>query len=148
MSKTEKTEKDKKDGAEPGKKSKKKLLLIVGLVVLLAGGGGAYFFLFRDSTPAPPEPGKVVALDAITVNLTDGHYLKLKLALQATIDAAETPDGSKALDLAVTQFSNQTVATLSSNDNRETQKSELKEKVVKAYDEEVMDIYFTEFVMQ
>ncbi|PPK66489.1 flagellar basal body-associated FliL family protein [Actinokineospora auranticolor] len=147
MSKDEK----KKDDAKPeegGKKSKKKLLLIVALVVLLAGGGGAYFFLFSSSEPAAPKPGTVVALDAITVNLTDGHYLKLKLALQATADVTEKLDGSKALDLAVTQFSNRTVAELSSNETREAQKTELQEKIGKAYDEEVMGIYFTEFVMQ
>ncbi|WP_026421641.1 flagellar basal body-associated FliL family protein [Actinokineospora inagensis] len=140
-------DKDKKDeGTEPKKKSKK-LLIIILAVVLLGGGGGAYFVLGSSGTSAP-TPGKVLALDAVTMNLTDGHYLKLKLALQTTSSASADLDGSKALDLAVAQFSNKTVAELSSNQARETQKSELKEKIGKAYDEEVMDIYLTEFVMQ
>ena len=41
------------------------------------------------------------------VNLADGHYLKLKLALQATDRRPEAPDGSKALDIAIDLFSNQ-----------------------------------------
>ena len=40
------------------------------------------------------------------------------------------------------------MADLSSNDAREEQKKELVEKVKKAYEEEVYDVYFTEFVMQ
>ncbi|GAA3043561.1 flagellar basal body-associated FliL family protein [Actinokineospora globicatena] len=133
----------------PEKKGNKKLLLILVLVVLLGGGGGAYFMFFRTpSEPAPPEPGEVLVLDSVTMNLTDGHYLKLKLALQATVDVTEKLDGSKALDLAVAQFSNKSVAELSSNAAREEQKKELKEKIAEAYEDEVMDIYLTEFVMQ
>jgi flagellar FliL protein len=144
------SKKDTKDGAadaadEP-KKSKKKLLILVA-VVLAAVGGGAYFFLGGSSEPAPPEPGKVFALDAITVNLTDGHFLKLRFALQATADVAEDLDGSKALDLAVDEFSNKSVADLG-DAGRKKHKAALKKKVVEAYEGEVMDIYVTDFVMQ
>lgn len=142
--------KEEKAAEEAPKKSKKMLIIIVAAVVVLLGGGaGGYFAFFRGpSTPPPPEPGKVVALDAITLNLADGHFLKLKLSLQATADAKEEPDGSKALDIAISEFSNRPVAELSSNAARDKAKSELREKISKAYDGEVMDVYFTEFVMQ
>lgn len=145
-------EKKEADGAEAPKKSKKMLIIIIAAVVLLGGGGaGAYFMFFKSSgeeaAPAP-EPGLVVALEPITINLDDGHFLKISIALQATIDAHEEPDGSKALDLLITQFSNKSVAELSTNEGREAMKKELVEKVKKAYEEEVYDIYFTEFVMQ
>src|SRR5215212_6087609 len=85
----------------PAKGGKKKRLIIVAVVLVLAGGG-AYQFLGRGpSVPKAPEPGEVVKMDAIQLNLADGHYLKLGLALQATADAAEAPEGSKALDLAI-----------------------------------------------
>ncbi|HEU5474223.1 MAG TPA: flagellar basal body-associated FliL family protein [Actinophytocola sp.] len=126
--------------------SKKKLVLIVALVLALAGGG-AYYFLFAGGTSAP-EPGKVVALEPITVNLNEGHYLKLRLALQATSDASGDLDGSRALDLAVSEFSNREVGELSSNAARDSSKEILKKKVSDAYAGEVMDIYFTEFVME
>ena len=140
------------DGAEAPKKGKKKLIIIVLAVVLLGGGGaGAYFMFFKSSGEeevVAPEPGLVVALEAITINLEDGHFLKVSIALQASADAAEEPNGSKALDILISQFSNKSVAELSSNDAREEQKKELVEKVKKAYEEEVYDVYFTEFVMQ
>src|SRR2546423_782225 len=131
-------------------KSKKMLIIIVAAVLVLGGGGaGAYFAFFSGpSKPKPPEPGKVVPLDAVTMNLAEGHFLKLKLSLQATADAAEAPDGSKALDIAIDQFSNRTVGELSSNAARDAAKAELRKKVSEAYEGEVMDVYFTEFVMQ
>jgi flagellar FliL protein len=144
--------KDEKAAEEAApKKSKKMLIIIVAAVVLLGGGGaGAYFMFFSGPTKKPaPVPGKVVAMEAVTLNLADGHFLKLKLALQATAAATEAPDGSQAVDIAISQFSNMPVAELSSSAAREKQKKILKEKVEKAYPEdEIMDVYFTEFVMQ
>ncbi|MBG0833301.1 flagellar basal body-associated FliL family protein [Planomonospora sp. ID67723] len=143
---------DAEEAKDGGKKSKKKLFIIAGAVLVVVAAAAAYFLLFAGSgEPAEepkPEPGAVAALDAITINLADGHFLKLKLALQATKEVKEAPDGSKALDLAINQFSNRPVDELSSDKARNLAKKELLEKVEKAYEGEVMDIYFTEFVMQ
>jgi flagellar FliL protein len=144
MSKS-KSESDGKD--EPKKKSKKMLLILI-VAALAAAGGGAYFMLKPSGPPAPPDPGVVVKLDPITVNLTDGHYLKIGVALQAIKSPSEAAiDGSKALDLTVDQFSNLSVAQLS-NKGRDKEKAALTKKVVKAYDGDIMGVYLTEFVMQ
>lgn len=135
-----KKKKDKK------KKSKKKLIIIV--VALLLVGGGGYFMFGKKKTVAAPKPGAVVAMDPITINLTGGHFLKLGLAIQATAATKEAPDGSHALDLAIAALSNRSVAELSTNKAREVVKVELRKKVIEAYDGTVMDIFFTEFVMQ
>lgn len=145
--------KDEKDtvATEAPKKSKKKLIIIVLAAVLLAGGGaGAYLALFSGKAEAKeaPKAGAVVPLEAITVNLADGHYLKMAFALQATADVEEDPDGSKALDLAIHQYTDMKVAELSDVKGRDKAKHELLEKIEKAYEEEVMDIYFTQFVVQ
>ncbi|GII26157.1 flagellar basal body-associated FliL family protein [Planosporangium mesophilum] len=143
--------KEEKAAEEAPKKSKKKMLIIIvaAVVVLLGGGAGGYFAFFSGpSAPKAPEPGKVVALEAITLNLADGHFLKLKLSLQATLDATEEPDGSKALDIAISQFSNRPLAELASNEARDKAKAELRKKINEAYEGHVMDVYFTEFVMQ
>ncbi|WP_203872417.1 flagellar basal body-associated FliL family protein, partial [Planomonospora parontospora] len=63
-------------------------------------------------------------------------------------EVKEAPDGSKALDLAIKQFRNKPVDELSSEKALDLAKRELVEKVEKAYEGEIMDIYFTEFVMQ
>jgi flagellar FliL protein len=135
---------------KPPKKGKKKLLIIVAAVLMLAGGVSAYVVLGTGAGAAEaeaPEAGAVVPLEPITV-LSDGHFLKVSIALQATADAAETPDGSKALDLLISEFSNRSVAELSSNQAREEAKKRLSEQVSKAYEGEVMGVYLTEFVMQ
>jgi flagellar protein FliL len=137
------------DAAQEAPKKKGKLKLIIIVVVVIALAGGAYMMFFKKKGAAPaPKPGAVAALDPITINLAGGHFLKLGLALQATAKLKEPPDGSKALDLAVDELSNRSIAELSSNKTRKAIKEDLKGKVVEAYDGEVMDIYFTQFVMQ
>src|SRR5690348_4728147 len=152
-----KDEKDDKEEKKKGGKKKLLIIIIVAAVVVLGGGGvGAYFAFFsgsgEENAHPEPTPSAVVVADAITVNLADGHYLKIAIALQTTTDAAEGVDTSKALDLVISQFSNLEVAELSTNKQREAEKAELTEKVVKAYTEEekeyVMAVYFTEFVIQ
>ena len=147
---------DKSGEGAPVKGGKKKLIMIIviALVALVGGGVGGYMlFAPKKATAEPaPTPGVVAVLDAITINLADGHYLKLKMTLQATTEAAEAPDGSKALDIAISQYSGRKMDELMSNAERDRTKKELVDKVVKAYTidkkKEVMDIYFTTFVIQ
>jgi flagellar FliL protein len=137
------------DGTKKKKPKKKLIIILIALVLAVTGGGvGGYLMFAPTKEEPPPEPGAVVKLDPITINLTEGHYLKLGLALQATAEVAEEPDGSKALDIAIDLFSNRSVAELSSNDERNRMKKELTELVEKAYEHEIMDVYLTEFVMQ
>lgn len=142
--------------AEAPKKSKKMLMIVViAAVVLIGGGAGAFFMMKGDGSKAEasPKKGTVVAIDdPVTVNLADGHYLKLSFSLQQTADAAEEVDTSEALNLAIDEYTGKTVAELSTEKGRDAVKEELLGKVVKAYTEEgkkmVMDIYYTQFVTQ
>ncbi len=95
-----------------------------------------------------PEPGEVVALEPIQVNLADGHYLRVAIALQATLDVEEEIDGSRALDAAIEVFSGLPVDEVANTKSRNTLKSELKERILELYEGQLMDIYFTEFVTQ
>src|SRR5690349_4154033 len=102
-----KDEKDKAAEDAPKKGGKKKLIMILAIVlVALAGGGAGGYFMFapKKAEAEVLVAGVVVPLDAVTINLADGHYLKLKMTLQATDKAAEAPDGSKALDAAISLF--------------------------------------------
>jgi len=145
------------DTAAPDKKRKKpkKLVVIIAAVAVLALAGAAYFFLLRpgggDATPAPtpaPVPGKVVPIDAVSVNLADGHYLRLGLGLQLTAAVSEAPDPSRALDLAIALFSGHTVAEVSDPATRDALKAELVTELADAYEGEVMDVYLTDYVTQ
>jgi flagellar FliL protein len=149
---------DKAAPTEAPKKSKKMLMIIViALVVLGGGGAGAFFMLTGDSAEAKakePVKGAVVTMDnALTINLADGHYLKLGFALQATEEAGEEEiDLSEAIDLAIDEYTGMEVGELETEKGREAAKQELLEKIEKVYNVEdkhiIMDIYFTQFVTQ
>ena len=140
----------------PKKKSKKMLIIIVAAVVLLGGGAGAFFMMKGGSkAEAAPKKGTVVVTidDPLTINLTDGHYLKVAFALQQTTDAGtEEVNTSEAINMAIDEYTGKTVAELATEKGRETIKEELLAKVIKAYTEDgkklVMDIYYTQFVTQ
>jgi flagellar FliL protein len=150
---------DEKDAAaaEAPKKSKKMLFIIIGIVVVvLAGGGaGAFFMLRGDSAEAEaPVKGIVTAVEnTLTVNLADGHYLKLGFAIQQTeASGTEAVDINEALNIAIETYTGLEVAELSTETGRDAVKAEFLEKLKKAYTEEdvemVMDVYFTSFVTQ
>ena len=141
------------DAAAPKKSKKKLIIILLAAVLLLGGGGGAAYLMLgakggKAKAKPTPKPGAVIPLDAITVNLADGHYLKIHIALQATAAAGETVDGSHALDLTVAEFSDHPMSEYSSEAGRAKAKAELLASVEKAYEDKIMNIYFTEFVIQ
>src|SRR3954453_10331676 len=147
-------EKTKPESEETEAKGGKKKLLAIVAVLLVAVGAGAYFFLFSgsgDAKAAAPEKGAVLALDPIAVNLAGGGYLKIGIALQLTADAGEeAPDGSEALDLIISTFSQAKPADVTGA--RDALKQALEKKIIDAYKtdgtETVMGIYYTEYVTQ
>lgn len=125
---------------------KKKLIIIV-LVVALVGAGAGWFFFLKPSAPKEPEPGEVMTMEPIQINLADGHYLRIGVALQLTADAHEA-DGSKALDATIALFSGLEQSELIKDKQREELKKELEKELDHAYHGDVMEVYFTEFVTQ
>lgn len=150
------------DGGKKKPTRKKLIGAAVLLVALLAAGGGAAF-MFLGGTPAEDEaaaekaeveyePGAVIPLDAITINLADGRYLQVGIALQEALAEggghAEEIDGSKALDILIKHLSGKPMSELASTEQREAVKAELVHEIEEAYHHHVYDIYFTTFVMQ
>ena len=148
MSTKEKSKAEETDEA-PAKGGKKKLILIL-LVVLLAAAGAAYFFLFTGSAEAEePVAGEVVTLEPVAVNLAGGGYLKIGVALQLVEGGGHgegPPDGAKAIDLVISTFSQAQPADITGA--RDALKEALEEKIIEAYHDEVMGIYYTEYVTQ
>jgi len=117
-----------------------------------AGPGGA-----TGSTTTLPTSAKTLAqfakLDDITLNLEDGHYLKIGIALQLSPKALVTDyttggSASMALDLAISVLGADTYNQLMQPAFRADAKAELDKQVVAAYGGLVQGIYFTDFVMQ
>ena len=141
------------DAAPP--KKRKKLLLVVVLVVLAAAGAAAYVLLGPGAAPkAPaaepePVPGAVLTVDPVSINLADGHYLRLGIALQLTEEVGEeAPDTARALDLAIALFSGRAIAEVSDPATRESLTAELAHQLAETYEGEVMDVYLTNYVTQ
>jgi flagellar FliL protein len=138
-------EKEEEVKDEEAKGGKKKLIIIVLPVVVLLAAAGWFFFLKPDKSgvaePLPePVPGLVVKLDPITINLAGGAaFLKFGMAIQPTASAVEV-DGSKALDLAIGEFSQLTIDELSSPDGRLKAKEELIARIKLTYLPEGTDL--------
>lgn len=122
--------------------------LLIGVVLLAVVGGAAYWFVLKPPGPVPePEAGEIAPLESIQINLDDGHYLKLGLALQLTTTAHEV-DGSKALDAAIDLFSGRPMESMSETEKRNALKEKLAHELEESYHGDVMEVYFTEFVTQ
>lgn len=158
---------------EPAKKRRglKKLLipvvaLALGVVVgpKLLGGGAASGEPATESTTSTTTPGPVVTLEPITLNLADGHLLKVGLALQisaAWLDEHGQMTGTeepaltdptrgyaRALDAAIGAFSSRTMSELMEASGREGVRSELAARLGELYGGEIETVYLYEFVMQ
>jgi flagellar FliL protein len=127
-------------------------VLVLALVALVAAGAVAAWFFLRtpdaEAAPPPPEPGAVLQVDPVSLNLADGHYLRLGLGLQLTADVEEAPDPARALDLAIALFSGRPVQEVSDPATRDELKAQLAEQLREAYEGEVLDVYLTEYVTQ
>lgn len=133
---------------------------LIGLVLaalLLAGAGAGYWFLMgpgasADSaaveTEPAPEPGEVMPVEPVSINLADGRYLRVGLGLQLSAEVEEELDPSKALDRAISLFSGRSIDEVTSAEGRLLLKAELTRQLQEVYHGEVLEVYFTEYVTQ
>ena len=147
------------------------VVLAVGLLgggFFMGGKGGAGTAVAAAPPPAASEQaeeagdhGPIQDLEPITLNLADGRFLKVGIALQmAEVEGGGEEEGgeevpaAKALDIAITLLGSYTMDELADPDEREKVKHELSELVAEAYvdpetnEPTVTKVYFTEFVMQ
>ena len=110
--------------------------------------------------PEPPVPGAVVKMEPMTISLADGSYLKVGIGLQLIEGSGdpklwtETNRGLRAQNVAVRVLGARTSAQLSPGKPRDEAQAELRRQVAVAFasedgtETEVIDVLFTEFVMQ
>ena len=99
------------------------------------------------------ERGEVLEMDPLTVNLADGHYLKVGVALQLKLGGVAATDkdngtGARALDMAIAALSPHTMAQLTQSNVRNSLKQKLGYDTCMAYQGTALTVYFTDFVMQ
>lgn len=132
---------------------KKGLLVVVGVVVVLAVAAAAWFLLLapEGQSTAEPEPvvlGEVLQVEPVSLNLANGRYLRLGIALQLTAEVEEAVDTARALDQAIALFSGRDIAEVSDPAVRDQLKAELAAQLTETYHGEVVDVYLTEYVTQ
>lgn len=149
------------EGAEDAKpkKSKKKLFIIIAVLVLLIGGYEAKSILMKPHYKAGQKVplGKILPLDQLTVNLSDGHLVQASISLQLT--AVASPGGLSADlprfdDAAITILGEQTDQSLLKPAVRAEVKQEILQQcqqiagTTDGAAEKVSAVYYTGFVIQ
>lgn len=126
----------------------KKKIVLLALVMALVAAGFWFAFMRPADAAKTPEPGEVMMLEPVHVNLAGGAYLKVAVALQMSADAGGhgEPNGAAALDLVISEFSQANPAAVATK--RAEFKKSLEKKVIKEYHGDVLKIYFTEYVTQ
>ncbi len=145
--------------------------LILGAGFVLGGrlsGGAATAEPAADAAeeePAEPTIDEIVDLDPLNINLADGHYLRIAIAIgvhhgeeaeedggggHGASDAEAEPsiETAPATDLVLTTFSGRQMPDLSSPEGRERARHDLLDGLVEFYGEDIVTVLFTEFVMQ
>lgn len=156
---------DEEDEKKSGGNKKLVIILVAALaVVLVAGGVVVMTLLNSQKAQAEPDPatvnGAVYSMEEpMTLNLSDGKFLKMNMAIQmskagdealveAGGDPAVGPDLSKARDAAIGVLSTYKYDELLKPEKKAEAQKKLGDEVKQRYEGEVIDVYFTEFVMQ
>ncbi len=138
--------------------SKKKLVVIV-VAALVVVAAAAYFLVLAPGgdgkdADAPPKVVAVVQFEPHSLNLADGHYLRLGFALELAKTGGghgggDELDAAPALDAAIAVFSGRTVAEVTDPAAREQMRAELLAKVQEHYGEDVVvGVKFSDYVTQ
>ena len=172
MAKEEEGKEEAKEGGEAkAGGSKKMLIIIIVVVILVLGGGAGAFFALSGKEPAEGEeegdadveeeedtgeealPGAVFPLETFIVNLgVKGSFLKT--AIQLEFASPEIPhtlenDVPKLRDAIIKILTSKTSADVLTVDGKEKIREEVKKAVNEALgSEDVVQIYFTEFIVQ
>jgi flagellar FliL protein len=133
---------------------------VIIVVVLVAAGLGAKMTVLKK--PPAEEAGgatttlaggELVAVEAMSVNLADGHYLKVGVAIELVEgeqakEFEKSGETNKIRDLIISAASTRGAAELSTPEGKEAFKEELDHGAAELYEESYHGIYLTDFVMQ
>ncbi|MGE0879197.1 MAG: flagellar basal body-associated protein FliL [Acidimicrobiia bacterium] len=168
-----KSKKGKKDkGDDEGGKSNlvPAIVLALGLIVggkMIGGGKGAAtaapvpaahgaeapLDCAVEDIKAPPKEGIVYPIESFPINLKDGHYLKVGIALKLTAGIEkklfeEEGHYVMAKDVAIAVLGGRDPAEFGSPQAIEAAKEKITEEVRPLFECKVIEVLFTEFVTQ
>jgi flagellar protein FliL len=166
---------DKSKKGKKAKKDKSGRSNLVPAIVLAIGVAAAGYFMGSGGTSAEavapagaetieaaPVPGEFVEVEPMTLNLDGGRFLRVGVSF-LTVEGFEAIDGdphkgeparfypehaSKLRDQLIAMFGGREVSTLLGAEGLEAAKTELLERANVVLDDQVLEVYFVEFVMQ
>jgi flagellar protein FliL len=160
------------DKGKKGKKAKKDkggrsnlvpaVVLAIGIAAggYFVGGSGAAATTDAEESAAEAdelEAGDVVELEAVTVNLANGRFLRVGVAVLTSAEFESVDDEprrfkpehqSRLRDQLIAMFAGRDVATLTGAENIEATKAEMLDRVNVVLDGHAFEVYLTEFASQ
>lgn len=152
--------------APPAKAGGGKKSIYIGLAVVLAiaGGGGGYWWSTRE-VAAEPEAKKevsahdrgMVSFDPFVVNLADANQSRfLRVTVRLVVESAEAAKELQEVPVALMQarsailelLTTQTSDVLVTAEGKVALRASIKEHVTHAAEVEVVDVLFSDFVVQ
>lgn len=134
---------------------------LVPAIIIAAGLlGGGYFMggsgdgssAAAPTTTEAPVLGEVAQMEPININLKDGHFLRVGVGLQLIegVEKSEFEKGetARANDVIIGMLGGSDMAEIATAEGREHVKKELKKELKEVYEGDVIDVFFTDFVMQ
>lgn len=133
------------------------LILAVGLVVggFLMGSGGSDAPAEEHAAEEGEEvvPGEIVPLEPMTLNLVDGSYLRLGVAVELVEGVpggewVEHGESSKYVDAVIEKVGGWSSEQLTAEGGRGELKDVLRDAGTELFEHEFHEVYLTEYIVQ
>ncbi len=132
----------------------KKFLLFLLTVIIFVGGGGVIFYVLQQGGENEQKKAaasfKIMELEPVVINLSDGHYIRIAIALGYTGDESELKNKLPAInDILITTVGAMTSKELISPEGKELLKENLLLKINSILSgAHVRNIFYREFIVQ
>jgi len=130
-----------------------KKILILLLVVTMVAGGGVLFYVIQEGKKNEQKTAasfKIMELEPIVINLSDGHYIRIAIALGYTGKESELKSKLPAInDILITTVGAMSSKELISPEGKELLKENLLLKINSVLSGvQVRNIFYREFIVQ
>ena len=131
----------------------KKFLLFLVVVSIFAGGGGVLFYFLQKGESEHQDIStslRIMELEPVVINLSDGHYIRIAIALGYTGDESELKNKLPAVnDVLITTVGAMSSKELISPEGKELLKENLLLKINSVLSKvQVRNIFYREFIVQ
>ena len=130
----------------------KKVLILLLVVAMVAGGGGLFYVVQKGkkNEQKTATSFEIMELEPVVINLSDGHYIRIAIALGYTGDESELKNKLPAInDVLITTVGAMSSKELISPEGKELLKENLLLKINSVLSGvQVRNIFYREFIVQ